>query len=157
MSYGCDGGFLEGAFSYMITPGITSEFSYPYSKLSYESSVSGRCRDFSVSHPRFKIKDFMNIEKGNCLKVKKRLMNHPIAIGISARRMLLYKSGIFNGCRESDQEDHAVLLIGYKEKKGWKIKNSWGTKWGENGYGWIADGNNCNICNMAFYPIPFHG
>ncbi len=37
--------------------------------------------------------------------------------------MLYLKSGTFTGCRSNDDVDHAVLLIG------WKIKNSWGTRW----------------------------
>jgi len=45
-------------------------------------------------------------------------------------------------------------LVGYKSGKGWKIKNSWGPRWGENGYAWIKDGNTCKICEIAFYPIP---
>lgn len=32
---------------------------------------------------------------------------------------------------------HAVAIVGYDED-GFLIKNSWGTGWGENGYGWIS-------------------
>jgi C1A family cysteine protease len=45
--------------------------------------------------------------------------------------------------------DHAVVIVGYKSGMGWRIKNSWGSQWGEEGFGWIAEGNTCGICNMA--------
>lgn len=48
-----------------------------------------------------------------------------------------------------DPLDHAVVMMGYQSGKGWLIKNSWGTDWGENGYGWIGKGNTCWICNMT--------
>jgi C1A family cysteine protease len=44
--------------------------------------------------------------------------------------MLYYRSGVFSGCDKTDDVDHAVLLIGYKAGVGWKIKNSWGKRWG---------------------------
>jgi C1A family cysteine protease len=35
--------------------------------------------------------------------------------------------------------DHAVLIVGWDDqRKAWKIKNSWGTTWGEGGFGWVA-------------------
>ncbi|TQV81020.1 C1 family peptidase [Exilibacterium tricleocarpae] len=34
---------------------------------------------------------------------------------------------------------HAVLAVGYDDaKKAIKIRNSWGTSWGDNGYGWLS-------------------
>lgn len=34
--------------------------------------------------------------------------------------------------------NHAMLVIGYDDnKKAFKLMNSWGTKWGDNGYGWV--------------------
>merc|ERR1712070_428512 len=50
------------------------------------------------------------------------------------------------GCQStpSDSIDHAALLVGYgttaKGEKYWKIKNSYGTKWGVLGYGLIERG-----------------
>jgi C1A family cysteine protease len=70
--------------------------------------------------------------------LKNELQKHPITVGITGYRMLYFKSGIFSGCRSNDDIDHAVLLIGYKVGVGWKIKNSWGTRWGEGGYAWIS-------------------
>jgi len=39
--------------------------------------------------------------------------------------------------------DHVVLLVGWDDHTGaWRIKNSWGSEQGDNGFGWIAYGAN---------------
>ena len=39
--------------------------------------------------------------------------------------------------------NHAVVLTGWDDnKQAWHIKNSWTKDWGDNGYMWIAYGNN---------------
>jgi hypothetical protein len=42
--------------------------------------------------------------------------------------------------------NHSVLLTGWDDTRGthgaWKIKNSWGASWGEQGFMWIAYGSN---------------
>ena len=72
----------------------------------------------------------------------------------------IYFSGIFNdpGCNANKcQLDHGVLLVGYGTENGqgyWLIKNSWGAKWGEEGYIKVAKGvNNCDILQFASYPL----
>lgn len=54
-----------------------------------------------------------------------------------------YKTGVFNNCKTNI--NHAVLLVGIVGGN-WKIKNSWGTSWGESGFMRLASGNTCGIC-----------
>lgn len=51
-----------------------------------------------------------------------------------------YTSGVFNASTTGNV-NHFVTICGWDDTKGaWRIKNSWGTGWGESGYMWIAYG-----------------
>mmetsp|Transcript_67279 Transcript_67279/g.105207 ORF Transcript_67279/g.105207 Transcript_67279/m.105207 type:complete len:534 (+) Transcript_67279:108-1709(+) len=72
--------------------------------------------------------------------------NGPLAIGIEPDEDFMYYSdGIYkstNPVRHTSREewqqvDHGVLLVGYGEEDGqkyWRIQNSWGEDWGEDGF-----------------------
>lgn len=70
-------------------------------------------------------------------------------MGIPSYGLQFYGSGTFTDC--GTIPDHAVLLVGFNPNKGWKIKNYWGSGWGESGYGWLPDDNECGVCEMASY------
>jgi tripeptidyl-peptidase I len=66
-----------------------------------------------------------------------------IAVFSSLGTFTTYTGGVYydKGCEDvtSDMLDHAVLLVGYgtddaTKEPYWLVKNSWGPKWGENGY-----------------------
>jgi len=48
---------------------------------------------------------------------------------------------IYNNYEASQDESncgHAMLIVGYDNtKNAFKIINSWGTNWGDNGYSWV--------------------
>lgn len=92
---------------------------------------------------------FQAIAEGSCSSVLSELYRGPVSAGIAGYNLRFYDSGVFDDCTKKDVLDHAVMIIGYDSNKGWRIKNSWGVDWGEKGYGWIADGNTCWICNMT--------
>lgn len=90
----------------------------------------------------------------------------PISVAIEADHAVFqhYTGGVLTAdC--GNTLDHGVLVVGYGEassmlhgaQKYWKIKNSWGTSWGEEGYIRIARGatskyGECGILEMASYP-----
>merc|ERR1712226_650840 len=91
--------------------------------------------------------------------------NGPIAIIIdsSTVEFQLYKNGVIDppGC-STNNLNHAVLLVGYgvneDGEKCWKIKNSWGSWWGDEGYIKLARNgqNTCGVTNVATYVTSEH-
>merc|ERR1712183_452642 len=73
----------------------------------------------------------------------------PLSIGMNANPLQHYKSGIFDASCVG-RSDHGVVIVGYGSENGkqyWKVRNSWGASFGENGYFRIAWGK--DLCNVA--------
>merc|ERR1712000_128792 len=78
-----------------------------------------------------------------------------IAIEADQSAFSSYRGGVLtSGCGQ--QLDHGVTAVGYGTDNGtpyWKVKNSWGTSFGESGYIRIGrQGNVCGVTNDASYP-----
>jgi cathepsin L len=147
---GCNGGLMDDAFNWIIShKGIGSEASYPY------TARDGTCKDVpSVST----ISGYKDVQQGSESALATALQGRPVSIAIEADQssFQFYKSGVFKGpCGK--QLDHGVLLVGQGTDGGvnyWRVKNSWGTTWGDAGYIRIIQGSNmCGLANMASYPV----
>ncbi len=83
--------------------------------------------------------------------------NGPVSIAIDANEIQFYKEGIVPPQNCNVQMNHAVVLVGYGGSgadRFWKIRNSWGSWWGENGYYRIHRDekvNSCFIYTYAYY------
>lgn len=146
---GCNGGLMDDAFNWIVSHnGIGSEASYPY------TARDGTCKNVpSVST----ITGYSDVQQGSEAALLSALQNQPISIAIEADQssFQMFRSGIFKGpC--GTQLDHGVLLVGAGTDGGvdyWRVKNSWGTSWGDNGYIRIIRGQNmCGLSNMASFP-----
>merc|ERR1712236_76361 len=139
-----DGGVVNGCrgaspwgyakWLYDNDPKLASENDYPY------KSRRGTC---STSYTEFnqgvKVTKAVWTSRGDETDLKKLVFLHgAVIVGVQARGAFSeYKSGIFDGCTAYSSPDHAVTVVGYGTENGvdyWLIKNSWGERWGENGY-----------------------
>ena len=66
-----------------------------------------------------------------------------------------YSSGVFDSTACGTTLDHAVLVVGYGTdsdtgKEYWIMKNSWGSRWGEEGYMRLAieEGSGEGVCGI---------
>lgn len=81
----------------------------------------------------------------------------PLAIAVAAGGWGAYEQGIFD--TEETEVNHAVLLVGYgvdedTGDKFWKVRNSWGTGFGEDGYIKIKRSDDDDkVCGMDNNPL----
>lgn len=129
---GCNGGFNYQGLNYVKDKGIITSSKYPY------TAKTQTCKEDGGD---FKIKA-VSSAKG-CSGVQTAVASRPLGVSVDANKWNKYGSGIFNTCGSS--LDHDVLLVGVTDTY-WKIKNSWGTSWGEHGFIRLSPGNTCGIC-----------
>ena len=145
---GCNGGIPILAYQYVKKKGLCSEYSYMY------TGRNGICYADSCKKEVF-VKSYTNVTKysGNALKLA--LLKQPVSVIIEANQQIFqfYSSGIIkNGC--SNMLDHAVLAVGFGVNENgteyYKIKNSWGTSWGDNGYVYFDASVTANAYNDGY-------
>ena len=76
----------------------------------------------------------------------------PLSVCLDANNWNTYTGGIMKSC--GNRVDHCVQAVGVDTGSGgyWKVRNSWGTTWGEGGYIRLAYGQNtCDITNDPTY------
>nr|AJT59487.1 cathepsin S protein [Sciaenops ocellatus] len=154
-NHGCNGGFMHRAFQYVIdNHGIDSETAYPY---------TGRQSQECLYNPRFRAANcsqYSFLPEGDEGALKQALATiGPISVAIDARRprFAFYSSGVYDDPSCSQDVNHGVLAVGYGTLNGqdyWLVKNSWGQRFGDNGYIRMARNKNdqCGIALYGCYP-----
>jgi C1A family cysteine protease len=157
---GCSGGLQPHAFKYMEQAAMCGEDTYPYTA---KNHLFTRCKASNCSTdpalPKGALKGYKSVDSTE-QALMEAVTQQPVAVSIEADQDVfhLYKHGIVQGKGCGQQLDHAVLAVGYGTDNGvkyWKVKNSWGTSWGEEGYVRIIRGTDeCGILNgPPVYPV----
>jgi len=152
---GCNGGLMDYAFKYIIgNGGLCGESAYPY------KAVDGTCQTSCTKVST--ISSYQDVSQNDEDALQAAVSQQPVSVAIEADQsgFQFYSSGVFSGsCGTS--LDHGVLAVGYGTSNGqdyWKVKNSWGASWGQQGYilmarNFQAPYGQCGIAMEPSYPI----
>jgi cathepsin H len=147
---GCNGGLPSHAFEYISSAGgISTETEYPYFAKDLPCSVDSNSFALSVDGGS------VNITEGDESELLSAVFEvGPVSIAFEVVPGFKdYKSGVYvsDVCKNGPADvNHAVLAVGFGTEDGidyWLVKNSWGTKWGDEGYFKIQ--RNVNMCGVA--------
>lgn len=153
----CNGGFMDDAYKAIEKiGGLELESEYPYLAKKQKTCHFNK----TLSHVR--VKGAVDLPKNETAMAQFLVANGPISIGLNANAMQFYRGGISHPWKplcSKKNLDHGVLIVGYGVKEYpmfnktlpyWIVKNSWGPKWGEQGYYRVYRGDNtCGVSEMA--------
>ena len=153
--YGCSGGFPSKALDWIAQNGLCTDASYPYT--SGSTQQTGTCST-SCQSQHLSISGSVNVASGES-SLETALNQQPIVVVVYAGNNVWkqYSGGVVSSCPQG-QSDHAVLAVGYGSSTSpfFKIKNSWGTSWGDHGYIYLQRGvggkGTCNVAEAPTYP-----
>lgn len=163
---GCEGGFPYLVAKHGAEFGMVDAECHPYTARNSDCHTKCTSERMFLTNYSY-VGGFM----GGCSEVammRELYENGPIMVAFQAPPDLFYYTGgIYtgpsprsepqgvNGVNVWQQTNHAVVAVGWgvDAKTGvkyWKLKNTWGLRWGENGYFRIRRGTNeCGVESMA--------
>ncbi len=142
----CGGGWYGGVFEFLMKKDAETESRMPYRTKDYF------CKPTLGSGGRYRIAAWGYLQPDAGIpavsKMKEALCKYgPLAACVKVTPAFqAYAGGIFDEHpRVSSSRDinHAITIVGWDDtKKSYLVKNSWGPRWGENGYIWVEYGSN---------------
>lgn len=147
----CKGGYIDKSVEYLKNNGVAEERTLPYTakneNCTYQSDKANNYHAVSWGFA-----GLTNAQSPSKSEIKTAIAKH----GPVASYMWVY-SGAFSAYNDQNvyketfpantpdslKRGHVVTIIGWDDSKNaWLIKNSWGTTWGDNGFGWIDYNSN---------------
>lgn len=138
-AYGCDGGFMDGA--YLTEHGQATEAACPYrgsDRYSCRAESWGHATRWALLGARGRAPTTDELKQGI-------VQYGSLFVTVAAGSGFSPRNGEITTCGSS-QVNHMVQLVAYRTNgdgsTSFLIKNSWGTSWGAQGYAWSKQG--CN-------------
>jgi C1A family cysteine protease len=157
---GDTGGFLRSAMGAMVLFGVPPEEYWPYDEAKFDEEPPAFCYAFAQSYQAIK---YVRLDRPG--RRKSDLLRR-IKANITAGLPSMFGFTVYNSISQAGRNKgkipypartdkrtggHAVVAIGYDDNMEIKnrargteattgalmIRNSWGTRWGDEGYGWL--------------------
>ena len=135
------GAMIRDGIKSVANQGVCTEVEWPYIIDKFRDKPPADCYTHAVQHQSLTYSRLMQdvSTMKACLYA-----GFPFVFGFSVYESFestaVTKTGIvpMPGRRESMLGGHAVIAVGYDDKKGaFKIQNSWSIKWGDKGFFWL--------------------
>merc|ERR1712151_74140 len=143
----------SNAFMYAVNHSICTEDSYTYVAKS-QSCRAASCEEGLAAHT---VQGFKAVTPDSEEALIEALQLGPVSVELNGNSfaMQFYRGGVING-RCADATNHGVLVVGYAQDY-FKIKNSWGSSWGEGGYVRLGRGKGghgqCGFLTAPSFPV----
>jgi cathepsin X len=167
---GCHGGNASYAYEWMFNNYITDETCSIYQGRGWDNGVGcsamSYCRNCAPGAACVIPKQYYkyNVEQYGYVSGESAIQNElyqrgPLACEIAANQAFDdYDGGIFYDETGFLDTNHIVSIVGYGIQNGvkfWRVRNSWGSHWGEEGFFRIVRGvNNLNIESHCDWATP---
>jgi xylem cysteine proteinase len=133
---GCNGGLMDDGFKFVMAQGDSLETTYAY------TAATGTCDSAKETAAdgvkKSLITGLKDVTPQSCADMMAAVALGPVSVAIEADQTGFqhYATGVFSGACGASL-DHGVLVVGYGTDGSsdyWKVKNSWGSTWGDAGY-----------------------
>lgn len=129
---------MQTALDFLLSKGIVTLASMPY--------TSGSCSLFPTAAQEAEALNYRIAGYSKLYTTDRAMMKAMIDVKkaiiyniIADNSFIAAKAGfIWNTYSGSGSLPHCIVIVGYDDNRNaWKIMNSWGTGWGDSGFGWI--------------------
>lgn len=150
------------AFNILQYQGVCTYQSMPYRANDWKSKPN---QNQKAEAANYKIDTYRRLDLRDAISsIKGELINENPVIAASVFDKMYYNAGFnFSGSDYiwstlgpiNNMMGHAILIVGYDDdKQAFKFMNSWGSNWGNDGYGWISYNIISSVIREAYIILP---
>ncbi len=149
-----NGSSIHDAMSLIVSRGALTLDLMPYDVNNYTRQPSPDQLQFAS---KFKAKEFQKVRYNDPSEIKAQLaQNRPVVVGILVDEGFndLRGKTIYKEQKGQSFGGHAITIVGYNDStNAFKFQNSWGTTWGDNGFGYIDYRFLAKVCKSAYVMV----